>query len=1116
MSDVIQRGIIEVVADASSLSAGMDAAKRSVEQFEAAAVSAAAGAGAAMDRTGSSAGSVADKLDASTRRYIASVEREIAAINLSRSEYRQWEAQVKGISEGVYGPLVQRLSDAKAARDADAAAAQAQAAAEKQAAEAAKQLAAAQRDADQVRANQQQFLSGLREQIALQGRSADEALRYRAAQMGISNAAAPLLTQLQNIKAAQEAAANAARAEAQAQRDAAQAARSRDDFVAALRDQAGAIGKSRTDLLELRAAQLGVTQQAAPFIARLRESERGLANTGMSAAATAAALRNVPAQLTDIVVGLQAGQAPLTVLLQQGGQLRDMFGSVSGAAKALGGVVASVLLNPLVMAAAAVGALAYGYSQGSKEGDNFSRALIMTGNAAGTTVDALNGMAAGISHVIGTQGQAAEALAALAATGRVASGNLEDFATTAVRMQRTTGKAVQDTAREFAALGKDPVNEILRLNDEMNFLTVRVYEQIKALQEAGRTAEAAALAQRTYAEASNRMAGEVAQNLGSIQRGWLAVKDAISDVIDANMRIGRVRGPSEQIAEIEGELKRRESGGRSVMGLLFGTGRFSGQSASSTESLKSELELLQAGQRESARFAAMEAERAAVQKAGVDAERVIDRIRQASLSKQQQLTKELGEYRRNLEAVRRANPNSDLLDPARVKQDEANIRERFKERGGERKPRAYQDDAATRMLLQLRQQEQALQSQLTLDDKLGTAARARIEFEQLLADLKDKKTLTAEQKSLSTNRESILAQLKKNEAVEAEVKLMQDRIKAEKEAERERQQFLQRRQQIDDQIERQQQSRRDQYEREFSTLGMGADARKQVEDQRVVYREYDRLMNQLRRATPESLLGTDEYIAAVERIKQARERDLAEQLEANRRKREAEGDWTIGASEAINNYLSDIGKNAQHTEQMLSGMLRGIEDSLTGLFTTGKLEFDSFASGIVAGITRIIVQQQLIAPMAKLLGDGLSGGGGFIGSLVTGLFGGGSAAPSAAATSFANMNFSFTPSGFASGGYTGHGGRSEPAGLVHRGEYVINAASTRALGRGFLDRLNGYEVGGLVGAPPASTPASEAATQRSISVSINQSFAANTDARTAQQAGLAAGRAVERAMARNG
>ena len=109
------------------------------------------------------------------------------------------------------------------------------------------------------------------------------------------------------------------------------------------------------------------------------------------------------------------------------------------------------------------------------------------------------------------------------------------------------------------------------------------------------------------------------------------------------------------------------------------------------------------------------------------------------------------------------------------------------------------------------------------------------------------------------------------------------------------------------------------------------------------------------------------------------------------------------------------------------------------------------------------------------------------------------------------MNFSF-----ASGGYTGHGGRSEPAGLVHRGEYVINAASTRALGRGFLDRLNGYEVGGLVGAPPASTPASEAATQRSISVSINQSFAANTDARTAQQAGLAAGRAVERAMARNG
>ena len=36
--------------------------------------------------------------------------------------------------------------------------------------------------------------------------------------------------------------------------------------------------------------------------------------------------------------------------------------------------------------------------------------------------------------------------------------------------------------------------------------------------------------------------------------------------------------------------------------------------------------------------------------------------------------------------------------------------------------------------------------------------------------------------------------------------------------------------------------------------------------------------------------------------------------------------------------------------------------------------------------------------------------------------------------------------GYASGGYTGDGGKYEPAGIVHRGEYVVNSETTRDLG----------------------------------------------------------------------
>lgn len=60
--------------------------------------------------------------------------------------------------------------------------------------------------------------------------------------------------------------------------------------------------------------------------------------------------------------------------------------------------------------------------------------------------------------------------------------------------------------------------------------------------------------------------------------------------------------------------------------------------------------------------------------------------------------------------------------------------------------------------------------------------------------------------------------------------------------------------------------------------------------------------------------------------------------------------------------------------------------------------------------------------------------------------------------------------GFADGGFTGRGGKHEPAGVVHRGEYVFSAETVQRLGAGNLDRLHrtakrGYVTGGLVDAP---------------------------------------------------
>lgn len=242
------------------------------------------------------------------------------------------------------------------------------------------------------------------------------------------NAISGQLTALKTLRAEQERLTKTL----QDQRDVEQRSRQQNEFVNSLQGQAAAIGKTRSQLLEMQAAQLGVSDKAAPMIARLREQEAGFGKLATSAGQTRAALAQLPMQFSDIAVSLQGGQAPLTVFLQQGAQIKDSFGGAGAALKAMGGYVLG-LVNPFTAAAAAAALLAVAYNQGSKEADGYRNALILTGNAAGTTSAQLKSYAQDISGIVGTQGKAAESLTALAASGKVSADVLRDAGLAAVQ-----------------------------------------------------------------------------------------------------------------------------------------------------------------------------------------------------------------------------------------------------------------------------------------------------------------------------------------------------------------------------------------------------------------------------------------------------------------------------------------------------------------------------------------------------------------------------------------------------------------------------------------------------------------------------------------------------------
>jgi phage-related minor tail protein len=99
--------------------------------------------------------------------------------------------------------------------------------------------------------------------------------------------------------------------------------------------------------------------------------------------------------------------------------------------------------------------------------------------------------------------------------------------------------------------------------------------------------------------------------------------------------------------------------------------------------------------------------------------------------------------------------------------------------------------------------------------------------------------------------------------------------------------------------------------------------------------------------------------------------------------------------------------------------------------------------------------------------------------------------------------------GFADGGFTGSGGKYEPAGVVHKGEFVFSKETVQRLGAGNLERLHrsakkGYATGGLVDAPDrvarASGDSPRASAESSApSVTINAPVTVNANGGTPEQ-----------------
>ena len=322
---------------------------------------------------------------------------------------------------------------------------------------------------------------------------------------------------------------------------------------------------------EALAAQRGIPTAALnPFLSQLDKVNGKVRAGGISIAQFNNALRQTPAQMTDIVTQLAGGQNPMLIMLQQGGQLRDMYGGFGNMYKGLSSVVTPTRLL-FGGAAAAAGALAYALHQGAEESRAFRRAVILSGEAAGVSAGQMQAAAQNAGDITGRYTEAREAVLALASSGRVAGENFESFARSIALQSEATGKSVEQLAAEYTAIADDPLKAVARFSATYKTLNADVYEQVKALQQQGREQEAVELVQRKYAAETEAMAQKVVADLGLIESAWKGIKDAAAGAWDGIKSFGREKTTEELLKEAEAQLEamRRPGYGSDMGGSPF-------------------------------------------------------------------------------------------------------------------------------------------------------------------------------------------------------------------------------------------------------------------------------------------------------------------------------------------------------------------------------------------------------------------------------------------------------------------------------------------------------------------------------------------------------------------
>ncbi|EIH8024425.1 phage tail tape measure protein, partial [Escherichia coli] len=726
---------------------------------------------------------------------------------------------------------------------------------------------------------------------------------------------------------------------------------------------------------------------------------------GISVGQYKAAMRTLPAQFTDIATQLAGGQNPWLILLQQGGQVKDSFGGMIPMLRGLAGAITLPMVG-VTSLAVATGALAYAWYQGDSTLSAFNKTLVLSGNQSGLTADRMltlsrAGQAAGL-----TFNQARESLAALVNAGVRGGEQFDAINQSVARFASASGVEVDKVAEAFGKLTTDPTSGLMAMARQFRNVTAEQIAYVAQLQRSGDEAGALQAANDIATKGFDEQTRRLKENMGTLETWADKTGKAFKSMWDAILDIGRPESSADMLASAQKAFDEADKKWQWYQSRSQRRGK--------TSSFRANLQGAW-NDRENARLGLAAAtlqsdmEKAGELAARDRAERDASQLKYTGEAQKayERLLTPLEKYTARQEELNKALKDGKILQAdyntlmAAAKKDYESTLKKPKSSGVKVSAGERQEDQAHAALLALETELRTLEKHSGANGKISQQRRDLWKAENQYAVLKE----AATKRQLSEQEKSLLTHEKETLEYKRQLAELGDKVEHQKRLN-----------------ELAQQAARFEQQQGAKQAAISAQARG-LTDRQVQRESEEQRLRDVYGDNPDALAKAT---SALKNTWSAEE--------------QLRGSWMAGLKSGWGEWAESATDSFSQVKSVATQTFDGIAQNMAAMLTGSEQSWRGFTRSVLSMLTEIFLKQAMVGIV------------GSIGSAMGGAFGGGASASTGTAIQAAAANFHF-----ATGGFTGTGGKYEPAGIVHRGEFVFTKEATSRIGVGNLYRLmRGY------------------------------------------------------------